>query len=156
MRSDSRTLARRSANARKLANVPSGSGGPPSTFGLGKHLCIGAAPARFELRVLLEELTGRVALFASLSFDASIWEITMALLNGSALCVLDPSAMTPQETAKVISDQGVTAATFPPTFLSTLRGDELGTVRLMVVAGEQCPTGQVDGGRGRAVPDRSG
>ncbi|WP_037970984.1 non-ribosomal peptide synthetase [Streptosporangium amethystogenes] len=85
----------------------------------------------------------RVALFASLSFDASIWEITMALLNGSALCVLDPSAMTPQETAKVISDQGVTAATFPPTFLSTLRGDELGTVRLMVVAGEQCPTGLV-------------
>ncbi|MEV4379700.1 amino acid adenylation domain-containing protein [Streptosporangium sp. NPDC049644] len=85
----------------------------------------------------------RVALFASLSFDASIWEITMALLNGSALCVLDPSGMTPQETAKVISDQGVTAATFPPTFLSTLRGDELGTVRLMVVAGEQCPTGLV-------------
>ncbi|MET8050026.1 amino acid adenylation domain-containing protein [Streptosporangium sp. NPDC005286] len=85
----------------------------------------------------------RVALFASLSFDASIWEITMALPNGSALCVLDPSAMTPQETAKVISDQGVTAATFPPTFLSTLRGDELGTVRLMVVAGEQCPTGLV-------------
>ncbi|MER6176722.1 amino acid adenylation domain-containing protein [Streptosporangium sp. NPDC001681] len=85
----------------------------------------------------------RVALFASLSFDASIWEITMALPNGSALCVLDPSAMTPQETAKVISDQGVTAATFPPTFLSTLRGDELGTVRLMVVAGEQCPAGLV-------------
>ncbi|GAA3414324.1 amino acid adenylation domain-containing protein [Streptosporangium vulgare] len=85
----------------------------------------------------------RVALFASLSFDASIWEITMALLNGSALCVLDPAAMTPQETAKAISDQGVTAATFPPTFLSTLKGDELGTVRLMVVAGEQCPTGLV-------------
>ncbi|MGJ6966046.1 non-ribosomal peptide synthetase [Streptosporangium sp. G11] len=85
----------------------------------------------------------RVALFASLSFDASIWEITMALLNGSALCVLDPSAMTPQETAKAIRDQGVTAATFPPTFLSTLRGDELDTVRLMVVAGEQCPTGLV-------------
>ncbi|MEU8386018.1 amino acid adenylation domain-containing protein [Streptosporangium sp. NPDC048865] len=85
----------------------------------------------------------RVALFASLGFDASIWEITMALLNGSALCVLDPSSMTPQETAKVIRDQGVTAATFPPTFLSTLRGDELDTVRLMVVAGEQCPTGLV-------------
>ncbi|MEU8384315.1 cytochrome P450 [Streptosporangium sp. NPDC048865] len=31
------------------------------TFGLGKHLCIGAALARFELRVLLEELTSRVA-----------------------------------------------------------------------------------------------
>ncbi|MFI6513692.1 amino acid adenylation domain-containing protein [Streptosporangium sp. NPDC050855] len=85
----------------------------------------------------------RVALFASLSFDASIWEITMALLNGSALCVLDPSAMTPQETAQLISEQKVTAATFPPTFLSTLRGDELGTVRLMVVAGEQCPNGLV-------------
>jgi acyl-coenzyme A synthetase/AMP-(fatty) acid ligase len=67
----------------------------------------------------------------------------MALLNGSALCVLDPSAMTPQETARLISEQKVTAATFPPTFLSTLRGDELGTVRLMVVAGEQCPNGLV-------------
>ncbi|GAA2882354.1 hypothetical protein GCM10010517_45500 [Streptosporangium fragile] len=85
----------------------------------------------------------RVALFASLSFDASIWEITMALLNGSALCVLEPSAMTPKETARLIVDQGVTAATFPPTFLSTLDGDELGTVRLMVVAGEQCPAGLV-------------
>jgi len=85
----------------------------------------------------------RVALFASLSFDASIWEITMALLNGSALCVLDPSSMTPQETAKAIREQGVTAATFPPTFLSTLKGDELDTVRLMVVAGEHCPTGLV-------------
>jgi cytochrome P450 len=31
------------------------------TFGLGHHLCIGAALARFELRILLDELTGLLA-----------------------------------------------------------------------------------------------
>jgi amino acid adenylation domain-containing protein len=85
----------------------------------------------------------RVALFASFGFDASVWEISMALLNGATAYVVDTADRTPAQLAAEMRDNGVTVATVPPAFLAALSGDELPGVRLLVAAGEQCPAALV-------------
>lgn len=81
----------------------------------------------------------RVALFASFGFDASIWEMVMALSAGAALIVLSPRMETPDTIAAQMTEAGVTCATLPPSYLSVLTGRELPRVRLLVSAGEACP-----------------
>jgi acyl-coenzyme A synthetase/AMP-(fatty) acid ligase len=77
-------------------------------------------------------------MFAPYDFDASVWEMLMALGSGAGLVVLHPRATAPAALAARMSDTGVTAATLPPVFLRTLGGTELSTVRLLVSAGEAC------------------
>ncbi|MFJ9449146.1 amino acid adenylation domain-containing protein [Herbaspirillum sp. NPDC101397] len=81
----------------------------------------------------------RVLQFASLSFDASIWEMTMAFGAGAALIV--PGA----DTARVgegleqfMQHQRISAATLPPTALATLDERRLPGLQTLVVAGESC------------------
>jgi amino acid adenylation domain-containing protein len=79
-----------------------------------------------------------VALFSSLDFDASVWELLMALANGAGLAVVHPKAMSATEVAAEMAARGVTIATLPPAFLRTLGGGELPGVRVLVSAGEAC------------------
>ena len=81
-----------------------------------------------------------VALFASTSFDASVWEMEMALLNGSGLYVLETGDRAPDEIAAELREAGVTAGTFPPSFLRALADHAVPSLRLVVAAGEQCPS----------------
>jgi len=81
----------------------------------------------------------RVLQFASLSFDASIWEMAMAFGAGAALIV--PGA----DTARVgegleqfMQQQRISAATLPPTALATLDESRLPGLQTLVVAGESC------------------
>ncbi len=82
----------------------------------------------------------RILQFASLNFDASVFEIVMALNTGAALCI--PDLRSDQPTSSVIVEQirklEVTVATLPPSILSTHRGDDLPTLRLVLSAGEAC------------------
>jgi amino acid adenylation domain-containing protein len=80
----------------------------------------------------------RVAFFSSLSFDASIWEILMALTSGARLCMLETGGRTVSELAEDVRALGVTAATFPPSFLRAADVSALAGVRLLVSAGEPC------------------
>jgi amino acid adenylation domain-containing protein/non-ribosomal peptide synthase protein (TIGR01720 family) len=82
----------------------------------------------------------RVLQISSLSFDASIWELTMALTRGAALhLVRQETLLSAEELASVIEGQGITTVTFPPSLLGTLPEDRLaGTMRTVVVAGEPC------------------
>ncbi|HEV3001838.1 MAG TPA: amino acid adenylation domain-containing protein [Solirubrobacteraceae bacterium] len=99
----------------------------------------GAANLAASLRTMFR-LTpdDRVALLASLSFDASVWELLMALGNGSPLCVVDTAGAAPADVARQLRDFGVTAATFPPSLLRALAGERLPDLRLVVSAGEAC------------------
>ncbi|HEY7202367.1 MAG TPA: non-ribosomal peptide synthetase, partial [Candidatus Dormibacteraeota bacterium] len=94
----------------------------------------------------------RVALFSSTSFDASIWETIMALANGSCLCVVDPAGRAPAEVADELRAMGVTAATFPPSFLRAVEPARLAGIRLMVAAGEAC---SIDLVRAFAIGERT-
>ncbi|MBL1121173.1 AMP-binding protein, partial [Streptomyces sp. 110] len=86
----------------------------------------------------------RVLQLASLSFDASVWELFMALLSGAALVMVDSDRLPPNGSlSEVAAEFGVTHVTVSPSVLATVEElpESLGTV---VVASEVCPPGLVE------------
>ncbi|GAA3655644.1 hypothetical protein GCM10022420_035610 [Streptomyces iranensis] len=86
----------------------------------------------------------RVLQLASLSFDASVWELFMALLSGAALVMVDSDRLPPNGSlSEVVAELGVTHVTVSPSVLATVEElpESLGTV---VVASEVCPPGLVE------------
>ncbi|PJM91998.1 non-ribosomal peptide synthetase [Streptomyces sp. CB01373] len=76
----------------------------------------------------------RVLQFASLSFDASFWDLCSAVLSGAAL-VLPPS----EAPLEALTDRrlDVTHVTLPPSALAALESADV-TAATLVVAGEAC------------------
>jgi amino acid adenylation domain-containing protein/non-ribosomal peptide synthase protein (TIGR01720 family) len=116
----------------------SGSTGRPKGVELAHSGLCNLATA--QAKVFGVEPGDRVLQISSLSFDASIWELTMALTRGAALhLVQQDTLLSAEELASAIEGQGITAVTFPPSLLGTLPDDRLaGTMRTVVVAGEPC------------------
>ncbi|MFD5886499.1 amino acid adenylation domain-containing protein [Streptomyces sp. NPDC060334] len=85
--------------------------------------------------------TVRVLQFASFSFDASAWEMGLALFNGGAVVVADDECRDPgQPLVDLINDHGVTLAGLPPVVAGALpQGCRLPAGLIMAVAGEACP-----------------
>lgn len=82
----------------------------------------------------------RVLQFASLSFDASIFEIMMGLRAGAALCLPTPEESLPgQGLLSLLQKRQVTNVTLPPTALAALPEAKLPSLRTIIVAGEACP-----------------
>jgi amino acid adenylation domain-containing protein len=76
--------------------------------------------------------------FASLSFDASIFEIAMALCHGGELhLIMQEESMSGESLARLIQQQGITHATLTPAVLVALPEKlDLKPVKTLVVAGE--------------------
>ncbi|WP_437669410.1 amino acid adenylation domain-containing protein [Sorangium sp. So ce131] len=85
----------------------------------------------------------RVLQFASLSFDASVWEIVMALARGGTLVMGSPAERIPGPALlERMRAEEVSIATFPPSALAAFpEGAErsLPALRTLIVAGEACP-----------------
>ncbi|WP_299589136.1 non-ribosomal peptide synthetase/type I polyketide synthase [uncultured Tateyamaria sp.] len=82
----------------------------------------------------------RVLQFASLSFDASVWEMFMALAAGAALYVpTREQALGGRELAEYMADHRITAATLPPTVIGGVLPEQVPDLSLLVAAGEVCP-----------------
>ncbi len=79
----------------------------------------------------------RVLQFASLSFDAAVWEIISAFGAGAAL-VLATRHRSGKALANLIREQHVTHATLPPAVLPSITDTDL-PLKVLVVAGEACP-----------------
>ncbi|MGH9237568.1 MAG: non-ribosomal peptide synthetase [Vicinamibacterales bacterium] len=82
----------------------------------------------------------RVLQFASTSFDASVWEITMALGAGAAL-VLPASSSAPlggESLTELIDRDAVTTVLLPPSVLAVSPWRELPALRLLIAGGEAC------------------
>lgn len=93
-----------------------------------------AQVAAFELQP-----ENHVLQFASLSFDASIFEIVMALRNGATLHLLDQEALLPgPDLAELLSAQAITNIVVPPSLLAALPEHELPDLQTVIVAGEAC------------------
>ncbi|WP_203854783.1 non-ribosomal peptide synthetase, partial [Dactylosporangium siamense] len=76
--------------------------------------------------------------FASMGFDASVWELVMALAAGARLVVAESGVRSqPAELARVIADGGVRIATLPPSLLAVLQTDDLAGLRTVIAAGER-------------------
>ncbi|EID77779.1 non-ribosomal peptide synthetase, partial [Rhodococcus opacus RKJ300 = JCM 13270] len=83
--------------------------------------------------------TGRVAQFASPSFDASLFELLAAFGSGARVVIVPPEVVGGVELERVLTEHRVTHAVLTPTTLATL--DPLGvpTLSHLTVAGEACP-----------------
>ncbi|UTO61596.1 non-ribosomal peptide synthase/polyketide synthase [Streptomyces rapamycinicus] len=86
----------------------------------------------------------RVLQLASLSFDAAVSEICMALLSGAVLVMAGGDRLPPRGSlSEVVAEFGVTHVTVPPSVLATVEELPEG-LRTLVVAGEVCPAGLVE------------
>jgi amino acid adenylation domain-containing protein len=83
----------------------------------------------------------RVLQFASSSFDASIFEVVLALTAGATLYLGTPETLlVGSALADFLRLHEITIATLPPSVLATLSPRELPALRSLCVAGEVCPS----------------
>lgn len=95
--------------------------------------------AQAQIETFNVNSSSRVLQFASLSFDASISEIVMALCSGAELYLETPSSLLIGQTLlQFLQNQAITHVTLPPTTLATLPTEEIPTLQTIVVAGEVC------------------
>ncbi|CAH1209053.1 Tyrocidine synthase 3 [Paenibacillus plantiphilus] len=86
-----------------------------------------------ELHVAPEDA---VAQFASPSFDASVWEMFMALFTGAQLHLLSEEVVNSFELfASYMRDNRITAVTLPPNYLAHLDPEQIDSLRLIITAG---------------------
>jgi amino acid adenylation domain-containing protein len=82
----------------------------------------------------------RVLQFSSASFDASVFEIAMALGAGATLCLGSRDELLPGGPLQHFLEQRqVTAVTLPPSALEATPWRELPALATITVAGEACP-----------------
>ncbi len=86
----------------------------------------------------------RMLQFSSLNFDASVFEILMALGVGATLCLGTQESLLPgPNLARLLCDQGVTVFTLTPSALAALPVGEFPALETVTVAGEICPASLV-------------
>ncbi len=96
--------------------------------------------AQAQIRLFGVEPISRVLQFASMSFDASISEIAMALCSGAVLYLAPKEDLLPGERLEVtLIRHAITHVTLPPTALTVMAPGKLKTLSTIVVAGEACP-----------------
>lgn len=76
--------------------------------------------------------------FASLSFDASVSEIFMALVAGATLCLATTDELIGTNLLRLLRDCAITTVTLPPSVLAVLPELELPALQTIIVAGEAC------------------
>ncbi|MFC9740864.1 amino acid adenylation domain-containing protein [Streptomyces noursei] len=87
----------------------------------------------------------RVLLFASPSFDASVWELATALLTGAAVVAAPADELLPGPAlAATVARHGVTTLLVPPSSLAVLPDGALPEGVTLVVGGEACPPDLVE------------
>ncbi|MBP6750760.1 MAG: AMP-binding protein, partial [Xanthomonadaceae bacterium] len=142
------------ASPRHLAYViyTSGSTGAPKGVMIehaGLLHLLRAQTATFEV-----DAQARVLQFASFSFDACVFEWTMAFGHGACLCLAPPGEVLVGEALKkTIDDHGITHTLLPPVALSTLPETAvLPSLRVLIAGGEALPPAQMRRwARGRAM-----
>ncbi|MCC5658518.1 amino acid adenylation domain-containing protein [Nostoc sp. XA010] len=92
-----------------------------------------------QIEVFNLQPSNRILQFASLSFDASIFEIVMALGIGATLyltnkeCLLSGKAL-----LQLLREKSITHVTLPPALLAVLPTESLPALQTIISAGESC------------------
>ncbi len=82
----------------------------------------------------------RILQFSSLSFDAAVWEVVMALMAGGSLVLpRRESLATGQGLVGTMREQGITIVTLPPSMLGVMPEEGLPELHTIITAGEKCP-----------------
>ncbi len=81
----------------------------------------------------------RVLQFASFSFDASVFELAMALASGATLVLGSQTALLPGRPLwEMLRQERITNVTLPPSVLVMVPAEPLPALRTLIVAGEAC------------------
>ncbi|MFL5804695.1 MAG: amino acid adenylation domain-containing protein [Roseiflexaceae bacterium] len=116
----------------------SGSTGRPKGAQV-EHRGIGNLAAA-QVRAFGISLDSHILQFSSLSFDASLFEIVMALLSGATLYLAPQEVLLPGPALiQLLRDHAITTLTISPSVLAALPMEELPALRTIIVAGEACP-----------------
>jgi len=87
----------------------------------------------------------RILQFSALSFDASVWEMVMALTSGATLVLTDQTLlMTGQGLLQVLQQEQITTITLPPSVLAVIPNADVPELRTLITAGEACTKDLVD------------
>lgn len=87
----------------------------------------------------------RVLQFSSLNFDASIFEIVMALGQGATLCLSQRETLMPGPSLnQFLQETAVNLVTLPPSALPLMPPDEIPSLTTITVAGEACASDLVE------------
>lgn len=82
----------------------------------------------------------RILQFASMGFDASIWEICIALSSGASLHINGQGdLLVGTNLGRMVQEKRITITLGPPSVLSTLEEHEMLSVSRMIVGGEAVP-----------------
>ena len=80
----------------------------------------------------------RVLQFSSLSFDASVWELVMALLSGAALHLTTQEIITAGvDLLELMKREKITTITLPPSVLAVWPDADLPDLEVLITAGEK-------------------
>ncbi|MUG92982.1 amino acid adenylation domain-containing protein [Scytonema sp. UIC 10036] len=83
--------------------------------------------------------------FASLNFDASIWEVVMALATGATLYLATTDSLRPgKELIELLHQYQITQVLLPPSALFLLPTSKLLALKTIIVGGEACSAALVD------------
>jgi len=86
-----------------------------------------------ELAITPED---RIVQFASASFDASVWELLMAVCTGAELYLPPPDALDSFERfTDYMNRNGITIATLPPPFAAHLEPERMRSLRMLLTGG---------------------
>ena len=95
--------------------------------------------AQAQIKLFQVQSNSRILQFASLSFDASIWEIVMGLASGAQLCLAKSDDLLPGPTlVQLLHQHAITHVTLPPTALAVLPIKDRLDLQYIIVAGESC------------------
>ncbi|CCI16559.1 Similar to tr/Q9RAH4/Q9RAH4 (fragment) [Microcystis aeruginosa PCC 9807] len=125
--------------ANNLANLiyTSGSTGKPKGVMVEHRGLFNLAQA--QIKTFNVQSNSRLLQFASLNFDASIWEIIMAMGAGATLYLDSKDALMPGlPLMGILKDYGITHITLPPSALAALPLEEIPELQTIIVAGEAC------------------
>ncbi|MFT3661296.1 MAG: amino acid adenylation domain-containing protein [Gordonia sp. (in: high G+C Gram-positive bacteria)] len=92
-----------------------------------------------QRRLLGLNPAARVLHVASPSFDASVFELAMAMAGGAALVVADVDTYAGRDLELLIARHRVTHAVMTPSALATLDPQAVPSLRTVLSAGEACP-----------------
>jgi len=127
------------AGAENLAYViyTSGSTGKPKGVMVGHSgLC---NMVKAQIKAFAVQPNSRVLQLASLSFDASVSEIFMALLAGARLYLGTRDSLMPgPELIQVLRENEITTVTLPPSVLAVMDSEGLPALKVIIAAGENC------------------
>ncbi|MBD2234787.1 non-ribosomal peptide synthetase [Phormidium tenue] len=100
---------------------------------------------RAQQQVFQPNRTSRVLQFSSLSFDASIFEIALALGSGGTLYIPPQSAQLPgMALMQFLQEHAITHALMTPAVLAVLPSGELPNLQVLITGGEICSSQVID------------